>query len=69
VVVAGQNLPDRSNIEWGRHCVSYDLYGVEEAQHWLPIVQAKNKHIPFDAPLTWLAGVCHALRGDPKSIM
>jgi hypothetical protein len=68
VVVAGQDVPDHSNIEWGNCCVAHDLYGVQEARHWLPIVQGMNRHIPFDAPLTWLAGVCHALQGDPKKI-
>jgi len=69
VVVAGQTVPDKNNIEWGHCCTAHDLYGVAEARHWMPIVQATQRHIPFDQPLTWLAGVCHALKGNPKSIM
>jgi hypothetical protein len=69
VVVAGQAVPDHNNIDWGQYCVARDLYGVREAQHWLPIVLAMNRELPFGGSLTWLAGVCHALQGDPKSIM
>ena len=69
VLLAGQEVPDAHNIEWGRCCTLRELYGVPEAQHWLPVVAAMQRHIPFADPLTWLAGVCHALRGDPKEIM
>jgi hypothetical protein len=69
VVVAGQDVPDHSNIEWGHCCIVHNLYGVQEAQHWLPIVRKMNRYIPVDDPLSWLAGVCHVLKGSPLDIM
>lgn len=69
VLLAGQEIPDVNNIEWGRCCTLCELYGVPEAEYWLPVAQAMRCHIPFSEPLTWLAGVCHALKGDPKEIM
>lgn len=68
-LIAGQTLPDATNIEWGYCSTVNELFGVPEAKHWLPIVQEMNRSIPFDEPLTWLAGVCHALEGRPKNIM
>jgi len=69
IVIAGQTAPEAHNIEWGDCCTVRDLYGVKEAQHWLPVVEQMNRLIPFGEPLTWLAGVCHALDGNPQSIM
>jgi hypothetical protein len=69
VLIAGQEVPDANTIEWGKYCVTYSLYGVPEAKHWLPLVEAMDRHIPFDDPETWLAGVCHALGGQPSTIM
>jgi hypothetical protein len=69
VVIAGQHVPDRHNIEWGHRCTLRQLYGVREAKHWMPVVQNMQRCIPFDDPETWLAGVCHALEGDPQKIM
>ena len=68
-LIAGQTVPDATNIEWGYCSTVRELYGVPEAEHWLPIVQQMNRSIPFDNPLTWLAGVCHALEGRPRNIM
>jgi hypothetical protein len=69
VVIAGQDVPDRRNIEWGECCQELTLYGVHEAKHWLPVVQAMGRRVPVDPADTWLAGVCHALKGDPAVIM
>jgi hypothetical protein len=69
ILLAGQKVPDAHNIEWGHCCAAHQLYGVPEAKYWLPVVEAMQRHIPFDDPLTWLAGVCHALKGHPKDIM
>jgi hypothetical protein len=69
VLVAGREVPNKHNIEWGHCCVHHPLYGVREARHWLPVVQAMRRHIPLDDPLTWLAGVCYALKGNPAEIM
>jgi hypothetical protein len=68
VLIAGQIVPDENNIEWGHCCSTIPLYGVPEAEHWLPVVAAMGRRIPFSDPLTWLAGVCYALQGDPKGI-
>ncbi len=68
VLVAGQKIPDKHNIEWGQCCIHHQLYGVPEARHWLPVVEALHRRIPFDDPLAWLAGVCHALKGNPDNI-
>ena len=69
VVVAGRTVPEKNNIEWGHCCDFHDLYGVVEAQHWLPIVQAMKRRIAVENPKDWLAGVCHALKGKPDDIM
>lgn len=68
VLVAGQEVPEANNIEWGHCCETYSLFGVPEARHWLPVLQAMRRHIPFDDPLPWLAGVCAAFKGRPKDI-
>lgn len=69
VVIAGQIVPDKHNIEWGECCREHRLYGVPEAVHWLPVIQALGRYIPNDSPLNWLAGVCHALQGNPAAII
>jgi len=69
VVIAGQEIPPAHNIEWGHCCQERALYGVREAEHWMPVVQAMGRYIPNDAPLDWLAGVCHALEGRPEAIL
>lgn len=69
VVIAGQSVPDRHNIEWGNCCRQHRLYGVPEAKHWLPVIEALELYIPHDPPLIWLAGVCHALQGKPGEII
>jgi energy-coupling factor transporter ATP-binding protein EcfA2 len=68
-LVSGQRVPDPQNITWGGCCIHHPLYGVPEAAHWLPIVDALGRYIPFEHPADWLAGVCHALKGAPKDIM
>jgi len=69
VLVAGQIVPERNNIEWGHCCTIHDLYGVIEAKYWMPIVREMRRRIAVDDPESWLAGVCHALKGNPESIM
>lgn len=68
VLIAGQQVPDHNNIVWQRCCAHRQLLGVPEAKDWLPVVQALQRNIPFGEPLTWLAGVCHALKGRPHEI-
>ena len=71
VVVAGQDIPDKKNIEWGNCCSAHDLYGVKEAKHWMPVVKAmKRKFGPeVKDPESWLAGICHYVQGNPSAIM
>lgn len=69
VLLAGREIPDPHNIEWGECCASHDLYGVPEAEYWLPVVHALGRRIPVEPALTWLAGVCHARCGRPDEIM
>jgi hypothetical protein len=70
VLVAGQKIPEPNNIEWGDCCQHYQLLGVDDAQEWMPVVEAMNRYInvPNLDPMSWLAGVCHALEGRPDAI-
>lgn len=71
ILLAGQHVPDAHNIEWGSCCHKRDLYGVQDARHWMPVVAALNRSIdaPGIDPFSWLAGICHALKGRPSAIM
>jgi hypothetical protein len=69
VVIAGRDVPERNNIAWGHCCQVHDLFGVVESKHWMPVVRELHRRIPVPDPESWLAGVCHALGGNPKQIM
>jgi hypothetical protein len=69
VVIAGQSVPDSTNIEWGPRADLHDFFGVIEAKHWMPVVSAMRRRIDVDNPVSWLAGVCHAVKGRPDAIM
>jgi hypothetical protein len=70
VLIAGQTVPDRNNIEWGHCCVHQDLPGVPEAPHWLPVLRVMGRLVPSNRnPEDWLAGVCAAFKGRPEAIM
>lgn len=69
IVVAGRQVPDSNNIEWGQHCLLCTLRGVHEPQCWLPIVDVMNRRIDAEHPLSWLKAVCQLLEGKPKDIM
>lgn len=69
VLVAGQEVPDDNNIEWGAYSQTRDLFGVSDASHWMPVVAALNRRIEAPDPLSWLAGICHAFNGRPASII
>jgi hypothetical protein len=69
VVIAGQQVPDRKNIEWGECCDYHGLYGVKEAKHWMPVLAEMKRRVPIKDPESWLAGVCYALNGNPDLIM
>ncbi|MFI3122296.1 MAG: hypothetical protein QX191_03795 [Methylococcaceae bacterium] len=66
VVVAGQDVPE--SFGWN-HCSELkELYGVPEAEEWLPVIKALGRRIPIEPQLTYLAGICHALKGNPGAI-
>lgn len=69
VLVAGQEVPDAQNIEWSSYCEACDLFGISDAQQWLSVVNALDRRIDAPDPLSWLAGICYALKGRPKDIV
>jgi len=69
ILLGGQIVPDEENIEWGHCSVTYDLYGVPEAEHWLPVVEEMGRYVPDVNLRDWLAGVCYAFKGRPNEIM
>jgi hypothetical protein len=69
VVVAGQQVPDEHNIEWGQCCSKHELFGVLEAKHWMPVVKEMKRRLPVEPGEVWLAGICHARNGRPDEIM
>jgi hypothetical protein len=69
VLIAGQEVPDAHNIEWGENCASFELRGVPEASHWLPVVRALGCLIPAENELDWLGAVCYIYKGWPLDIM
>jgi hypothetical protein len=68
VALTGKRVPE-SRIDWARCCQVFDLYGVKEAEHWLPVVEALGYRVPMEPPLTYLAAICHALNGHPAQII
>jgi hypothetical protein len=66
VVIAGQTVPQ--SFEWSRFCELKELYGVRDAEEWLPVIRAKGRRIPIEPQLIFLAGICHALNGNPGAI-
>ena len=69
VVIAGREVPESNNIEWGHCCDLHELYGVMEAEHWLPVVENLGRMIPKEPQLTYLEGICDALSGRPDAMM
>jgi len=69
VVIAGQNVPDENNLDWGHCCSSHRLKGVPDAKHWVPVVDAMKLRVPASDTLSWLVGVCGLLKGRPSEIM
>jgi hypothetical protein len=69
VLLGGQEIPDKHNIEWASCCSMHELPGVYEAEHWLPVVHALGRKIPEEQALSWLAGVCFAFNGRPDAIL
>ncbi|MCI5224928.1 MAG: hypothetical protein D3924_20225 [Candidatus Electrothrix sp. AR4] len=70
LVVAGQEIPSTDTCEeWADCCREHQLYGVPDAEHWLPVVESLGLRVPVDPPLTFLAGICHAMQGNPAKII
>ncbi len=70
VAIAGQQIPEDNTIDdWGRYCEIHELFGVKEAEHWMPVVEALGRIIPVEPSITWMSGICHALEGRPDAIM
>ncbi len=70
LVVAGQSVPNvESCSEWTDCCDVHDLYGVKEAEHWLPVVEKMGRRFPDGVvPHSYLAGICAVLQGRPADI-
>jgi hypothetical protein len=68
VALAGKQVPE-PRIDWVHCCEVFDLYGVKDAEHWLPVVEALGYRVPMEPPLTYLAAICHALNGHPAQII
>jgi len=66
-LVAGREVPETA-IDWEVYSHRCHLYGVREAKEWLPVVEAMGRQVPVEPVLTWLAGICHALKGHPSQI-
>jgi AAA ATPase domain len=69
VVIAGQQIPDSKNIEWGHCCDLHNLRGVRDARHWLPVVRQMQRRIPTPPEETYMAAICDVLQGNPLAIM
>lgn len=68
LALAGQELPEQ-RLDWKHCCDVYGLYGVTEAQAWLPVVDYLGFRVPVEPAEIYLAGICHALKGNPGEIM
>lgn len=69
VLIAGQEVPDAHNIEWGPCCAEpCELTGVHDPRHWLPVMEKLGKVVPTGDPLEMLAWICRRYKGDPKPI-
>jgi hypothetical protein len=66
IVLAGQEVPSTSTSEeWADCCCEYELKGVPEPEHWLPVIEELGLQIPR----LFLAGICHAMQGNPAEIL
>ena len=67
VVIAGQSVPE--SFGWGHCCELKELYGVHEAEEWLPVIKAMGRKIPAQNPIDFLAGICYTCKGIPADIV
>lgn len=70
LVIAGQNVPDNeTSAEWADNCCLYNLHGVTQPEHWIPVVKAMGREFPPDRdPLSYMDGICTAFNGQPADI-
>lgn len=68
-----KKVPDNNNITWGPFAETYELTGVRDPKHWLPVFEALKKRLPEDyyptTPLFWLKLMCDANLGQPSTMM
>jgi hypothetical protein len=64
VVVAGQNIPDSTNIHWGDSCQYLNLQPIEDDEAWYKFVTDMDIPLPRDAVKT-TALLC---KGNPSEI-
>jgi energy-coupling factor transporter ATP-binding protein EcfA2 len=70
VVIAGQMVPSTKTCEeWTDCCAEFELKGVPEAEHWLPVIRERGFRVPEEPPLIFLSGICRALAGNPARII
>lgn len=70
VVIAGQKVPSTETSEaWTDCCAEFELKGVPEPEHWLPVVEGLRKQVPAEHPLDCLRGICLAMQGNPAGIL
>lgn len=69
IVVAGQEVPGINQRDLRRCSLQHDLYGVEKAKDWLPVVAALGLRLTGLDPLSVLTGLCLAYNGNPGEIM
>jgi hypothetical protein len=70
IVLAGQEVPStETSEEWVDFCAEFELKGVPEAEHWLPVVKERGFRVPVEPPLTFLSGICCAHAGHPAKIL
>lgn len=65
VVIAGQETPAPNHV-WGIFCKQYELKGIHNPEHWIPVIKARGHDIQ---DLKVLNAVCRMFDGLPKKIM
>jgi hypothetical protein len=70
VLIAGRKIRVPNNIEWADQCERiFDLGGVAEPKHWVPVVLAMKRRVQDRNLEDFLAGACAAFNGRPDRIM
>lgn len=71
LAIGGQETPDlETGEEWTSFCKPFELNGVIEAEHWLPVVKSLGRRFPDKVePLSYMACLCDIFQGHPKPII